>query len=199
MDEYDEQTIMPLKLDEKFSDWIDEPEEKVAKSKITEFLERTTKSNPRNLPLSKSVSQQNPFTNKAAIWKEHNKVATKAWLLLHYGQYFCDSWNHECGEVEDLEQSDKHRQQALKDVANNHCDLITRVEALNKRRIETEDVDLIFYHIFDSIRMLQQDVKAKHILKDNELELMSDFIQKVEKSWNELKLLKYEIEDMYQK
>lgn len=199
LDDYYPDTIMPLKLDEKFSDWVDESGEHQTKSKICEFLERATENNPRLLPISKVISQQNPFTNKAVMCKKHNKVATKACMLLHYGEYFCDSCNHKWGEVEDLIQTDKHRQKALKEIANNHKDLITKVEALNKRRTETEDIDLIFYHIFDSVKMIHQEVKAKQALKDNDLELMNDFIQKIEKSWSELKSLKYEIDYMYQK
>jgi hypothetical protein len=81
-------TIMPLKLDEKFSSCVDLDEEVGFKSKVSEFLEKTTESNPRILPMSKIVNQQNPFTNKAIMCKVHNKLATKACMLLHYGEYF---------------------------------------------------------------------------------------------------------------
>lgn len=51
LDDYSD-TIMPLKLDEKFSDCLDINEEPCHKSKVTEFLEKATESTPRILPVS---------------------------------------------------------------------------------------------------------------------------------------------------
>lgn len=56
LDEYGE--ILPLKLDEKFS----EVEVTTTRnSKVTEFLKQATESNPRILPMSKINNQRNPF------------------------------------------------------------------------------------------------------------------------------------------
>lgn len=192
-------TISPLRLDEKFSNWIDLDEEVAFKSKVAEFLEKTTESNPRILPMSKIVNQQNPFSNKAIMWKIHNKIATQACMLLHFGEYFWNSWNHEWGEVQDLYQNNKVMQRAFKEVNANHKDLISRTEALNNRRIETEDVDLIFYHVFDSIKVIHSNIQSKNAFKENDLDFMNNFVQKIQRCWNELKVLKNELDSMCRK
>ena len=198
LDDYYPDTILPQRLDEKFSKWIEVPEQKVPKSKVTEFLEKVTESNPRVLPFSKDVNF-NPFWSKTIMCSVHKRPATKAWMLLHYGEYFCDYWNHECGEMEDIEQSDKVRKNALKNIISNHKDLISKVESLNKRRIEGEDIDIIFYLLFESIKMIHQDVLDKFSLKDSYFEMIIDFSDKLKNASTELKSIKNELDYMYQK
>ena len=198
LDDYYPDAILPQKLDEKFSKWIEEPVQNCPKSKVSEFLEKVTESNPRVLPFSKDVNS-NPFSNKTIMWSIHKKPATKAWMLLHYGQHYWDLWNHECGEMEDIEQSDKVRKNALKNIISNHKDLISKVESLNKRRIEGEDIDIIFYLLFDSIKMIHQDVLEKFSLKDSYFEMIIDFSDKLGNASSELKSIKNELDYMYQK
>lgn len=193
IDEYYTDEILPQKLDLKFSKWVDEPVQKAPKSKVTEFLERVTESNPRMLPFSKDVNS-NPFCNKTIMWDVHRRPATKAWMLLHYGEYFCDYCNHECGEMEDIEQSDKVRKNALKNIIDNHKDLISKVESLNKRRIEGEDIDIIFYLLFDSIKMIHQDVLDKYALKDRYFKIISNLSDKLKNASAELKSIKNELD-----
>ena len=133
------------------------------------------------------------------LCKQHNRPATKAWLLLHYGQYFCNSWDHEWGEVEDLEQSTRFREQAVSQVQMDHNELIDKAEALNKRRINTEDIDLIFYVLIDSIKCLHQDIKTKNAPKNEYLKLINSFVQKAERTWEELRSIRNQVEDMYKR
>lgn len=63
----------------------------------------------------------------------------------------------------------------------NHKDLIARTEILNNRRIETEDVDLIFYHVFDSIKVIHSNIQSKNAFKENDLDFMNNFVQKIQR------------------
>jgi len=222
------ESIKPLKLDKKFSDWIEMNQQR--KSKITEYLEKVTELNPRILPLPKIVKQKNPFHSKTIMCKEHNRPATKACMLLHYGQYFCNSWNHECGEVEDLEQSSKIRVLAMQDAVKVHKELINKAESLiytiqvspcnqwesnwNEDELWSKcqlaqssanswnnpsDIDLIFHWLFDSIKWLHQELKSKNIHSIDDKELINNFMQKVYRAWDELKWIRSQVEEMYNK
>jgi hypothetical protein len=107
MDDYYPETILPLKLDEKFSDCQDPSASKT--DKIAQFLDKLSEESPQILPMPKIGNQQNPFTKKSPMCRIHNKLATKTCMLVHYGEYFWDLCEHECGEVEDIRQSDKIR------------------------------------------------------------------------------------------
>lgn len=87
----------------------------------------------------------------------------------------------------------------MKNIVNNHKDLIAKVESLNKRRIEGEDIDIIFFLLFDSIKMIHQDALDKFALKDTYFEMVTDFGDKLERSSAELKSIRNELEYMYQK
>ena len=197
--ENDSEAFKPLKLDLKFSNCLEIDEGMGGKSEVTEFLEKTTESNSRILPISKIVKQQNPFTNKIIICKIHNKPATTAWLLVHYGEYFWDLCHHSCGEVEDISQNSKIQKSALKEIHNVHSDLINRIESLNKRRLNTEDIDLIFYQVFDSIKEIHLNQKQQRALSKNEEESLLNFILKVKTGWTELKMMKKELDSLYKK
>lgn len=219
LEDYYAETIMPLRLDEKFSDCLDNSNNK-RKSKVTKFLETFSEANSRILPASKiclrkpsnvnrtngecwkfhdCMNQRNPFSNKVIMWKAHNKPVTQAWLLLHYGEYFCNSWEHKCGEVEDLEQRNKLKNRAVDDAANSVSELINKVQTLNRRRNDTEDIDLIFYSMFDSLKCLHDEIKAKNVPKTEYLKLISNFVWKVEKSWYELKIIRNQVEEMFKR
>lgn len=116
-------------------------------------------------------------------------------MLLHYGEFFCDSCHHNCGEMEDIQHTQKVRQQGFKDMANHHRDLISKVEQLNQRRKKGEDIDLIFYHINDSVRLIHSDISDNSNLGENDL--IRNFKEKLRMRCAELKSLKAEIEGMY--
>ena len=47
--------------------------------------------------------------------------------------------------------------------------------------------------------MIHQSAKSQAVLKENDLDLMTNFVQKIERCWTELKSMKSEIEGMYRK
>ena len=149
--------------------------------KITQFLDKISEETPQILPMPKIGNQRNPFTKKSPMCRIHNKLATKTCLLVHYGEYFCDLCDHECGEVEDIRQSDKIRKNAFKEVKQNHKDLISKVEALNTRRQESEDVDLIFYHVLDAVKLVHQKIKNEQEGKSQESYQLAGFLNRFER------------------
>ena len=197
--EIDQETVPPLRLDSRLSNCTEIDEGIGEKSKVTEFLEKITESNSRLLPASKIINQQNPFKNKAIMCPRHHQPATTACMLLHYGEYFCDRWDHRWGEVEDLQQNQRVKKSVLKEVQNINKDLIKRIESLNKRRMDSEDIDLIFYQIFDSFREIQSEMKMRASLKGSDLDFMNNFIQKVKNEVTNLKTYSNELEAMYKK
>ena len=65
--------------------------------------------------------------------------------------------------------------------------------------MESEDIDLIFYQIFDSFREIQSEMKMRASLKGSDLDFMNNFIQKVKNEVTNLKTYSNELEAMYKK
>jgi hypothetical protein len=88
---------------------------------------------------------------------------------------------------------------AFKEVKQNHKDLISKVETLNIRRQESEDTDLIFYHVLDAVKLVHQKIKNEQEGKSQESYQLAGFLNRFERWRKELQSLRSEIESMYNK
>ena len=84
---------------------------------------------------------------------------------------------------------DKENTRILTEVEQEATELkeyAAKVRSLRRRRVENEDIDIIFYSIFDSLKVLQEELKSKNQQSGPEQEDMEKFEAKVKLKENEL-------------
>lgn len=163
--------LQPLKLDEKFSNCNRVNRDSDPHKTNLEVDENFWFPKVKAQPASKMMKEQISHSNKVIRCYAHNRPATEACMLRHYGEYFCDMCSHKWGEVEQLVQ-DFHptsSKAALREVQDNTQRRASRPREVIPRTSSDAEVDNLYFSIFDNIKELQTEIKYARNGKGSDL------------------------------
>ena len=61
-----------------------------------------------------------------------------------------------------------------------YSDYLFKIKTLHKRLLSGDDIDVIIFFLFDSLKCLQDELKSKNSLDEEEISLLETFKDKAE-------------------
>ena len=79
-----------------------------------------------------------------------------------------------------------------------YSDYLFKIKTLHKRLLSGDDIDVIIFFLFDSLKCLQDELKSKNALDEEEISLLETFKDKAENVSAQVKQMKQGVDELYQ-